>query len=291
MKKEGYFNRAGQEGFIDIFRKADIKNGQHFPRHWHEHIQIYSFISGTAKLECGKNSFSVQPDDLVIVNPNELHYLESTSDDLEFYAIRFEPAFLFSNHVDSLQAKYLSPIALNTIEFDNLIQDDAELTNLIHSVIVEYLHKETGYELAIKGYIYCLVVTLLRKHVQRVLTPAELNDRKAILIRFRPAFEMIEQRYTEKITLAELANTVGLGVHHFCRSFKQVTGKTTTEYINNMRLKKSIYYLKQTDCNITEIALMCGFENVSYFSRTFKKYYAASPSQYRKLQNNATTEE
>ena len=49
------------------------------------------------------------------------------------------------------------------------------------------------------------------------------------------------------------------------------------------RFVKAIYYLKQTDYNITEIALMCGFENINYFSRIFKKYHFTSPSQYRNL--------
>lgn len=68
--RDNYFNRKGQESFVDIFKKSDIKNGQNFPRHWHEHLQVYYFISGTAKLECGKNNFEVQANDLVIVNPN-----------------------------------------------------------------------------------------------------------------------------------------------------------------------------------------------------------------------------
>lgn len=284
--RDNYFNRKGQESFVDIFKKSDIKNGQNFPRHWHEHLQVYYFISGTAKLECGKNNFEVQANDLVIVNPNELHYLESTSDNLVFYTIRFEPSFLFSNHVDLLQTKYLTPITLNRIEFNNLIQNNAELTELVKKVLMEYFNKKIGYELAIKGYIYYLVVTLLRNHVQHILTQSELDDKEATLIRFQPAFELIEKKYNEKITLSKLANTVGLSVHHFCRSFKQLTGKTTTDYINNIRLDKSIYYLKQTDYNITEIALMCGFENGNYFSRIFKKYHSTSPSQYRNLYKN-----
>ena len=80
--------------------------------------------------------------------------------------------------------------------------------------------------MAIKGYIYYLVVTLLRNHVQHILTQSELDDKEATLIRFQPAFELIEKKYNEKITLSKLANTVGLSVHHFCRSFKQLTGKT-----------------------------------------------------------------
>lgn len=243
--KDNYFNRVGQESFVDIFKKADIKNGQNFPRHWHEHLQIYYFISGTAKLECGKSNFKVQANDLVIVNPNELHYLESTSNNLVFYTIRFEPSFLFSNHVDLLQTKYLTPITLNRIEFNNLIRDDTELIELVKKVLMEYFNKKTGYELAIKACIYYLVVILLRNHVQCILTQSELVEKEATLIRFQPVFEMIEHKYNEKITLSELANIVGLSVHHFCRSFKQLTGKTTTDYINNIRLDKSIYYLKQ----------------------------------------------
>ena len=94
---------------------------------------------------------------------------------------------------------------------------------------------------------------------------------------------MIESNYCEKITLSQLAETVGFSVHHFCRTFKQLTGKTTTDYMNHIRLDKAVYYLKQSDCNITEIALKCGFENINYFSRVFKKYYSVSPTQYRKL--------
>ena len=199
--RDNYFNRKGQESFVDIFKKSDIKNGQNFPRHWHEHLQVYYFISGTAKLECGKNNFEVQANDLVIVNPNELHYLESTSDNLVFYTIRFEPSFLFSNNVDLLQTKYLTPITLNRIEFNNLIQNNTELTELVKKVLMEYFNKKIGYELAIKGYIYYLVVTLLRNHVQHILTQSELDDKEATLIRFQPAFELIEKKYNEKITL------------------------------------------------------------------------------------------
>lgn len=56
-----------------------------------------------------------------------------------------------------------------------------------------------------------------------------------------------------------------------------MTGKTTTEYINEVRLKKSIELLKDGNMNITEIAINCGFNDVNYFSRLFKKRYGVSP--------------
>ena len=89
--------------------------------------------------------------------------------------------------MDLLQTKYLTPITLNRIEFNNLIQNNTELTELVKKVLMEYFNKKIGYELAIKGYIYYLVVTLLRNHVQHILTQSELDDKEATLIRFQPA--------------------------------------------------------------------------------------------------------
>ncbi len=75
----------------------------------------------------------------------------------------------------------------------------------------------------------------------------------------------------DKITLKELASRVNLSAHHFCRTFKQITGKTTIDFINGIRLDKAIYYLKETDLNMTEIAMRCGFDSINYFSRLFKR--------------------
>ncbi|SJT88036.1 L-rhamnose operon regulatory protein rhaS [Clostridioides difficile] len=61
-----------------------------------------------------------------------------------------------------------------------------------------------------------------------------------------------------------------------------MTGKTTTDYINGIRLEKAVNYLNKGDLNITEIALRCGFDSINYFSRLFKKHYNVSPTQFKK---------
>lgn len=283
--KNKYFDRKNKDAnfFVDIFFKDDIKNGDNFIRHWHEHLQIYYFIDGVANLECGHKKFEVKAGSIAIVNSNELHYLESFSNELKFYTIRIEPTFLFSNQIDLLQTRYLTPLALNRIEFKNLIENDSYALKYIKSILKEYFHKELGYELAIKAYIYQLLVLLLRGYVDKVLTESELEERKRALQRFEGVFNFIKENYAEKISLNDLANYANLSLHHFCRTFKQITGKTTTDYINGIRLDKSINYLKKTDLNITEIAMKCGFDSINYFSRLFKKYYNISPTKYRKL--------
>lgn len=266
---------------VEIFLKNDINRGENFKAHWHEHLQLYYFVGGRARLECGHNHFEVSPGNVTIVNSNELHYLEGLSDDLRFYVIRIDPTFLFSNQVDLLQTKYLAPLAQNRITFQNLIENDAQVLDCVTTTIREYFAKEAGYELAVKASIYQLIVLLLRGYVDKILTRNAFEEKARALKRFDTVLHVIEKNYAEKICVEELAGTVNLSVCHFCRIFKQITGKTTTDYVNGVRLEKAASYLRQSDLNITEIAIRCGFNSVNYFSRLFRNSYRVSPTKFR----------
>ena len=285
-----FYRKMPNENFcVEIFLKDDIKLGGNFKTHWHECVQLYYFVTGKAILECGHNRFEVSPGSVAVVNSNELHYLESLSDDLTFYVIRIDPTFLFSNQVDLLQSKYLAPLAQNRITFLNLIEKDAQILDCVTSTIQEYYSKQIGYELAVKSCIYQLIVLLLRGYVSKILTKNEFDEKVRSLKRFDVVLHIIENNYTEKIHLEELADTVNLSVCHFCRIFKQITGKTTTDYINGVRLEKAAFFLEQADFNITEIAIKCGFDSVNYFSRLFRKYYNTSPSKFREAHNDKSS--
>jgi AraC-like DNA-binding protein len=266
---------------VEIFLKKDIKRGENYKMHWHEQLQLYYFVAGRASLECGHNRFEVSPSGIAVVNSNELHYLEGLSDDLEFYVIRIDPSFLFSNQVDLLQTKYLAPLAQNRIAFQNLIEGDAQVSDCVTKTIQEYFAKKTGYELAVKASLYQLIVLLLRGYVGKILTKNEFEEKIRSLKRFDIILHGIENNYAEKIRLKELADTVNLSACHFCRTFKQITGKTLTDYVNGVRLEKAASFLGQTDLDITEIALRCGFDSVNYFSRLFRRYYNVSPTKFR----------
>jgi AraC-like DNA-binding protein len=268
---------------VDIFKKNNVKRGGSVRLHWHEHLQFYYFVKGEALLECGHNRFEVSPGSIVVINSNELHYLESLSDDLEFYTIRIDPTFLFSNQVDLLQAKYLAPLASNRISFRNLIEKDTGILECITKILQEYNLKKVGYELSVKASIYQLIVLLLRGYVFKILSEKEFEEKTRSLKRFNTVLQFLEDNYDKKIYLKELADSVNLSECHFCRTFKQITGKTLTDYVNKIRLEKAAYFLKQTDLSITEISLKCGFDSISYFNRLFNKYYKISPTKFRKV--------
>jgi len=69
--------------------------------------------------------------------------------------------------------------------------------------------------------------------------------------------------------------------YHFCRLFKQLTGKSAGDYICQLRINNALTLLRESDLNITEIAMASGFNDTNYFCRVFKKCQKSSPSKIR----------
>ena len=276
-----FYLQMPEPGFsVDIFLRKDRKNEMRVKSHWHENIQLFFLVQGHAFIECGKNQIYAGPNSIVVINSNELHYMKSLSDDLTYYIIRFDPYFLFSNQVDLCQTKYIAPLSQNLISFNNLIENDNEILNCVNEMIREYFKKEIGYELSVKSYIYQLIVILMRGYINNIYTKKEISTKVNNLKRFELVFQYIELNYNEKILISDLSEMLNITTYHFCRLFKQLSGKTVIDYINNIRLEKAIPYLKEDKLNITEIALKCGFDDINYFSRIFKKYYNVSPTKF-----------
>ena len=288
--KNYYYKEMPDSNFcVDIIQKENFKTGNQLNAHWHEHIQLYYFTDGTAFLECNKKRVTVSSGSIVVINSNELHFLESLSDNLKFYVIRIDLLFLFSNQVDLCQAKFLTPLSQNLIMFKNLIDGDNQILECVKKTIQEYFSNDIGYELAVKSSIYQLIVLLLRKHITKILTNEEFLMKVKNLKRFDSVFKFLEDHYSEKINIKDLADQINISIYHFCRIFKQIAGKTTTNYINGLRMEKAAEFLKEDDLNITEISLKCGFKDINYFSRLFKKYYGISPTNLKKQNSKGLT--
>ena len=71
---------------------------------------------------------------------------------------------------------------------------------------------------------------------------------------------------------------------YFCRFFRQMTQKTPVEYLNYYRIECAREQLSTTSCTVTEIAFNCGFNDVSYFIKIFRKYMGMTPGQFVRQQ-------
>lgn len=95
-------------------------------------------------------------------------------------------------------------------------------------------------------------------------------------------FKYVIEHYKEKITLSDAANVISMSTTAFCSFFKRETGKTFTNFINEYRIEAVGTLLRNfPDKDINEIAWQCGFTDIPYFNRYFKKMKQMTPKQWR----------
>lgn len=267
---------------IKVFCFSYQQCGQMFKSHWHEQIEILYFVKGNAVIQCDSMPIEVTQGDFIVLNSNDLHSGYNPGNQVTYYCIVIDTSLLNSNFEDTCEVKYITPIAQNLIRFENKISNDNMTIECIKNIIDEYEKKETGYELSIKSSVYRLLVLLIRNHTQKVLTLREYDSRVKNLERLNIILNHIKNNYTESIDIDNLASMIGVSTYHFYHLFKNITGKTVSEYVNHVRIDKADFLLKNTGMNITEIALSTGFNDINYFSRLFKNYKKDSPSMVRK---------
>ena len=105
------------------------------------------------------------------------------------------------------------------------------------------------------------------------------SDKNSKLV--RKATEYIHEHSSEKLALSDLADMLGVTAPYLSTLFKQVTGLTFRDYLNKVRVEEAKRLLISTDYQIMEIAVACGFNDQSYFTKVFKKYTGLSPRSFR----------
>jgi AraC-like DNA-binding protein len=99
---------------------------------------------------------------------------------------------------------------------------------------------------------------------------------------FEEVHNYILNQFRKKIKIGEVASLIGMNESAFSHYFKKRTGKSFTDFINELRLNYAADQLTQSRRNVAEIAFESGFNNLSNFNRIFKKWKNVTPNQWRR---------
>lgn len=99
--------------------------------------------------------------------------------------------------------------------------------------------------------------------------------------RISDAIHHLEDRFTEMLSLDDLASQAAMSNYHFLRTFRSAVGRSPHQYLLNLRLQRVAHRLINSADTITHIALSCEFGDVSTFVSHFKRQFSESPSRFR----------
>ena len=95
--------------------------------------------------------------------------------------------------------------------------------------------------------------------------------------------EYIDANYASAISLADLSRLAGMSPKYFCRYFRAAIHRTPMDYLNYYRIERACHILTSSELPITEVGYQCGFNDSSYFVKTFRKYMGITPKAYSRL--------
>ena len=123
----------------------------------------------------------------------------------------------------------------------------------------------------------------LKVYLTQVCERIEHREDKRIPEVITEIMRIIQERYSENLTIADIASQVYLAKTYICLLFKQETGETINEYITRVRMEQAKKLLNGTDRKLAEICTAIGYAEPSYFTKQFRKYTGMNPSDYRDI--------
>lgn len=109
----------------------------------------------------------------------------------------------------------------------------------------------------------------------------EVHANGAESVRIRKARNFIHEHCGEEISLRHVAKATNTSANYLSEKFKEATGINFVRYVAQLRYEKAIGLLRESHLRVSEIAFATGFQSLSQFNRTFKKFAGTSPTEFR----------
>lgn len=255
--------------------------------HSHHYLEISYIKDGSGTYIIDNKTYDVSKGDIFIFSNTESHVLiVNSNSNIINQVIHFEPRFIWSQTDDSFDSRYLSVFFKRNREFKNRWDHNMSTTIKMRELFIEieeeFKNKSHGYELMVKVKLLNILVLMCRHYDYLWEDSSNRKDMRQGITCINNVLDYIDFNLGSKITLKDLANIAHMNVSYFSTFFKKYNGITPSTYITSKRIEKAVDYLKFSDKSVTDIAIICGFNNMTSFYNAFKKFDGMSPSFYRK---------
>ena len=247
------------------------------PFHWHMEHELILVLQGVLRLSVEGEAFELAPGDCMLIADGAIH--GGTPEGCIYECLVFDLERFLAGTTTCGQRVALLTEGEARLEgkFPAGTQAAAIVSQLFQAMETE----RPGYELTTMGLLWQLWGELLGLRLLGAAEPGPPRDiRRAQAV--KNVLRRIRSSYGQPLTLEDLAAEAALEPKYFCRVFRQITGRTPINYLNYYRVECAAELLCTTQGSITDIALECGFGDVSYFSRMFRRYKGQTPGQYRR---------
>lgn len=266
------------------FHHVSLKSTE-VPWHWHEALEFNLILQGSMKVSTAGQTQVFRKGEGFFINSNILAAMENETDCV-LASHLFHPVFLSGHFKSVFETKYLNPVIqnrnLDLIPFRGKTAEQTQILGKLRQLSRLQEDADTEFQTRnLLSEIWLLLLDEIKNTDTQVFTSQPKNqDRVFTMIAF------IHENFSEKLTLEDIAASAAISTRECLRCFKASIHQSPMDYLIEHRVRTAKKLLETTDHSITDIALACGFNSNSYFTKLFHRICGKTPNAYRKeLQN------
>ena len=259
----------------DPFSTYHIENrGQSFqiPVHWHDELEIIYVKSGFLTVNISGENYIGKPGDAFVVSPGNLHFMGSQTGTVDYFTFLFPLKYIAFRSDDMLDDKLIEPLNSGHLmispEIKDTVKEQCEQLARVYAAEIDKSESK--------------ITSQIRKKIILLQFIHELWKKGFIVENDTTGRNTVEKEMVSYILLREFGEQFHLSEKYISRYFKEHFHITLSQYVTYLRLEHAKQMLQETDISVTEVAMQSGYQNISYFIRSFKKTYGVSPLKYRK---------
>ena len=251
------------------------------PWHWHEALEFNYVVSGQVKVSTANQTQTFCAGDGFFLNSNVLAAMDSDSDCIMDSHL-FHPVFLSGHFKSVFETKYMDPVTQNrNLDLIALRGNTSAQKQLLKKLQhLSKLQAESDTEFQTRNLlseIWLLLLEEIKNADSSIFhAPQKNQDRVLTMISF------IQEHFAEKLTLEDIAGSAAVSTRECLRCFRASIHQSPLDYLIEYRIRVSKKMLESTDLSITDIALRCGFNSNSYYTKQFHRICGKAPNAYRK---------
>lgn len=257
-------------------RQEDI-----IPWHWHEEMEIVYMVSGQMEIKIPSQSFLVQKGDCVAINSNVLHYGAAIVE-CELRSLVFGPTLIAGSGELVFARKYMEPLLAcnNFCGYFIKAGSNEKVVRWFNRAFEALAEDCYGYEFIVREELSRICLFLYGEfEPQADMQDIPLNQDN---LRIRKMLAFIHENFADGISVSEIAGIVGISERECLRCFQKTIQLSPIQYLLKYRVMQGAEMLLGNPADsISEVAVSCGFDSPSNFSKTFKRFYKCTPREYR----------
>ena len=255
------------------------------PLHTHDYFQIWFVRHGICTHWMGGEGHELTTGSIFVLPPEIPHYMECENDETSLVGMEFTKEFIRPDvGEESFWSSYLKPftVSLDQVKPRFPLEGAAarNVEAIFDEMLWEFKHQEEGYPLFIRADVLKVLAIVSRQYGKE-----QDEVRQLYLDRYKDsvarAAAYINENFQKKIYLEEVARIAMMSATSFSCIFKEVTGRTFTEQLNFLRVRKAKELLKDPNRTVRAVAYEVGFQDIAYFDRVFKREVGVTPRGYR----------